>query len=199
MLLWGRDPGRLAAAAAGCSGSARAVDLRDRPALVEAAAAAGDLTAVVWAAGVFDHGPADTADPGAWAELLDVNLTAAALVTRAVLPGLLRSAPAALVYLGSGAARQAFPDNAAYVASKHGLAGLAGGVWADVGGRGVRVALVSPGLVAAGAGLRAPAARAHPELLLRPGDVAAAVRFVLEFPGPGCPTEIVLSVPTVDR
>ena len=201
--LWGRDAGRLddaaaAVAAAGGTARTRQVDLRDRTAVRAACtelAADGGLAAVVWSAGLFDWGPADRADPDRWAELLDVNLTAAAVCTRLLLPALLAGAPGALVYLGSGASRQAFPDNAAYVSSKHGLAGLAGGVWADVRERGVRVSLVSPGLVAAGAGLGAPVAGEHPELLLQPGHVAAAVRFVLTFPGPGCPTEVVLSPP----
>jgi len=195
VLLWGRDQPRLAAAATACDATTRVMDLTDRADLTAAAVEAGDLHAVVWAAGVFDWGPADRADPAAWGQLLDVNLTAAALGTRLLLPGLLRTAPSALVYIGSTAARHAFPDNAAYVASKHGLAGLVGGVWADVRDRGVRVSLVSPGLVSAGAGLRAPLATEHPEAMLRPSDVAAAVRFVLTFPGPGCPVEVVLANP----
>jgi NADP-dependent 3-hydroxy acid dehydrogenase YdfG len=77
------------------------------------------------------------------------------------------------------------------VAAKHGLAGLAGGVFLDVRDRGVKVSLVSSVLVAAGTGLRSPAGRTRPERLLRPADVAAAVRFVVTFPTTGCPTEIV--------
>ncbi|MGY1806817.1 SDR family oxidoreductase [Blastococcus sp. SYSU D00669] len=195
--LWGRDAGRLAEAAGSCGGTSRQVDVTDRAALRAAAdelVAGGDLRAVVWAAGLFDRAPADAADAGTWGDLLDVNLTAAAVVTPLLLPALLETR-GALVYLGSGASRQAFPNNAAYVASKHGIAGLAGAVWHDVKARGVRVSLVSPGLVAAGAALGAPAAQASPELLLRPSDVAAAVRFVVTFPGPGCPTEVVLSPP----
>ncbi|MEU2347988.1 SDR family oxidoreductase [Modestobacter sp. NPDC049651] len=201
--LWGRDPQRLAEASGACATVGvpsrwQQVELTDRPALRRAAAevsAGGGLAAVVWAAGVFDWAPADRADPDRWAEVLDVNLTAAALTTRLLLPAVLADPPGALVYLGSGAARQAFPDNAAYVASKHGLAGLAGGVWADVRTRGVRVSLISPGLVAAGAALAAPVVQQHPDQVLQPAQVAAAVRFVLTFPGPGCPTEIVLEPP----
>ena len=60
----------------------------------------------------------------------------------------------------------------------------------DVRDRGVKVSLISPGLVAAGAGLRAPIAAAHPDWLLQPSDVAAAVAFVVTYPERGCPTEI---------
>jgi NADP-dependent 3-hydroxy acid dehydrogenase YdfG len=63
-------------------------------------------------------------------------------------------------------------------------------VWLDVRDRGVKVSLVSPGLVAAGARLPAPVASARPEWLLAPEDVADAVRFVVAFPARGCPTEV---------
>jgi NADP-dependent 3-hydroxy acid dehydrogenase YdfG len=120
------------------------------------------LGAVVWAAGLFDWADADVAEPDTWDRLFDVNLAAAAVATRLLLPGLLAASPSSLIYLGSMASRQPFQHNAAYVASKHGLAGLAGAVWLDVRDRGVKVSLVAPGLVAAGAGLRSPQARPVP-------------------------------------
>lgn len=145
------------------------------------------MKVVVWAAGVFDWAAADTAEPAVWESVLDTNLVAAAVATRLVLPILLRSAPAYLIYIGSTAGHQAFGGNAAYVASKHGLTGLSRAVWLDVRDRGVKVSLISPGLVAAGAGLEAGIA---PESLLAPEDVSAAVRFVVTYPDRGCPTEI---------
>ncbi len=190
VLLWGRDADRLAAAAATCDGRAEHVDVTDEVQVRAALERAGDLDVVVWAAGVFDWGAAHEADAGRWARLLDVNLTAAAVLTALALPGLVRRAPSALVYIGSGAARRAYPMNAAYVASKHGLAGLAHATFLDVRDHGVKVSLVSPGLVAAGAGLLSPAGQERPHELLSPDDVAAAVRFVVTFPATGCPVEI---------
>lgn len=186
-LLWGRDPERLAAAGRRWD----QVDLRS-PAEVSAGLARlpGRLAAVVYCAGLFDWSPADTGDPDVWDELLTVNLAAALRVTRGVLPALLAGAPSSLVLLGSGAARTPFPGNPAYVASKHGLAGFARSVFLDVRDRDVAVTLLSPGLVAAGAGLRAPGVR--PEQLLQPDDVAAAVRWVLQTPAHVCPVEIEL-------
>jgi NADP-dependent 3-hydroxy acid dehydrogenase YdfG len=194
VVLWGRDPQRLAAAAAACGAAGvDALDVTDADAVratLDRLLAAGGLDVVVWAAGVFDWAPAHEADPARWANLLDVNLTAAAVLTAMVLPALVERAPSALVYVGSGAARRAYPFNAAYVASKHGLAGLAHGTFLDVRDRGVKVSLVSPGLVAAGAGLLSPAGQERPGDLLTPDDVAAAVRFVVTFPATGCPVEI---------
>ena len=193
--LWGRDPGRLRAAAdtlraAGADATARAVDVRDDGAMRDALALESDLRVAVWAAGLFDWADADQADPAIWRDLLDVNLTSAAVFTALVAPTLVTAPSSALVYIGSGAGRRVFPHNAAYVASKHGLAGLAGATFLDLRDRGVKVSLVSPGLVAAGGGLTSPQGQERPETLLQPDDVAAAVRFVVTFPATGCPVEI---------
>jgi NADP-dependent 3-hydroxy acid dehydrogenase YdfG len=179
---WGRDP-------AGLGPDADRVDLRV-PGEVEAALdrLPDRLDAVVLAAGLFDWAPADEGDPDVWDELVAVNLAAAMRVTRGVLPRLLAAAPSSLVLIGSSAARTPFAGNPAYVASKHGLAGFARSVFLDVRDRDVSVTLLSPGLVAAGAGLRAPGVVA--ERLLQPADVADAVRWVVGTPPHVCPVEI---------
>ena len=193
--LWGRDPDRLRATAESCATDTHVdtVEVTDAADLRRAAAALperGPLSAVVYVAGAFDWAPADRADPARWTRLLDVNLTAAAALTPLVLPALIAAAPSSLIYIGSGAAHQAYAGNAAYVASKHGLAGLAEAVFLDVRRHDVKVSLVSPGLVAAGAGLGSPAGQQRPQELLAPADVAAAGRFVVDFPARGCPTQI---------
>jgi len=200
LTLWGRDPERLQRAAEACSGAGGAVgtdhvDVTDVDQLRSGVHRLVDrepLRVVVWAAGLFDWALAQDADPATWAGLLDVNLVAAARLTPLVLPHLIESAPSTLIYLGSGAARNVYAYNAAYVASKHGLAGLAGATFLDVRDHDVKVSLISPGLVAAGAALLSPAGQDHPERLLQPEDVAAAVRFVVTFPARGCPIEIQL-------
>jgi NADP-dependent 3-hydroxy acid dehydrogenase YdfG len=196
--LWGRDHVRLQEAATACSAvgppaSAEQVDVTAHerlPAHVAEVVNRGPLEVVVWAAGLFDWALADEADPAVWARLFEVNLVAAAVLTPLVLPALKFAAPSALVYLGSGAAHTIYRNNAAYVASKHGLAALARATFLDVQDSDVKVSLVSPGMVAAGGGLWSPAGRARPHELLQPADVAAAVRFVVTFPPRGCPTEI---------
>jgi NADP-dependent 3-hydroxy acid dehydrogenase YdfG len=196
---WGRSEERLAGLAERFGGSVAAdrVDVVDDE-QVEAALQRLDETApsplrvVVWAAGLFDWAPADQADPSTWGALLDVNLTAAARLTPRVVRRLKRTAPSTLVYIASGAAHRVFPDNAAYVASKHGLAALAAATFLDVKQYGVRVSVVSPGLVAAGAGLWSPVGQSDPGSLLQPEDVAGAVEYIVGFPGRGCPVLVEL-------
>ena len=198
--LWGRDRGRLEQAAALCRETGQRcyvdeIDVTSAATVGQAVASLagrGRLGAAVYAAGVFDWAPADRADPVSWHRVIDVNLTAAATVTTYLLPALIAAAPSSLMYIGSGAAHQAFANNAAYVASKHGLAGLAEAVFLDVRDRDVKVSLISPGIVAAGASLATSAAQHRPHELLAPADVAAAVRFVATFPARGCPTHIQL-------
>lgn len=195
--LWGRDPERLAQTRADCeaaggSSQVTRVDVLDQVSIragVAAMAAATRLQVLVYAAGVFDWADAAEAPPAS-KTVIDTNLTGAILTSQLMLPSLVANAPASLIFVGSGAAKQAFPHNAAYVASKHGLAGYARSVFLEVRDQGVKVSLVNPGLVLAGAGLYAPAASAHPERLLQPADVAAAVRFIVTFPSRGCPLEI---------
>ena len=100
VVLWGRDEQRLRATAGQCAGRAvvDAVDVTDRAqvrAALDRVLADGPLHTVVWAAGTFDWAPADQADAGTWQHLLDVNLTAAAVLTTMVLPPLLAAAPSA--------------------------------------------------------------------------------------------------------
>ncbi|NPD05759.1 SDR family NAD(P)-dependent oxidoreductase [Nocardioides sp. zg-1308] len=196
---WGRSEPRLAALVAehGRSVSTQEVDVTDAEAVRAGLTrldgeAPSPLDVVVWAVGVFDWGPAHEADPDAWAHLLDVNLVAAARATPQLLTRLVTTSPSTLVLVGSGAAHRVFPDNAAYVASKHGLAALAAASFLDVKRHGVRVSVVSPGLVAAGAGLLSPQGVEDPTSLLQPEDVAAAVDFVVRFPGHGCPVLVEL-------
>jgi NADP-dependent 3-hydroxy acid dehydrogenase YdfG len=198
--LWARDHNRMQNTALLCQQSGRTcvidpVDVTDAQMVTQAIQRMGErgrLSTVVYAAGIFDWAPAHQADPTIWQQVLDVNLTAAATVTAQALPALIAAAPSSLIYIGSGAAHRSFANNAAYVASKHGLAGLADAVFLDVRDLDVKVSLISPGMVAAGASLNTPAGRHWPHELLAPADVAAAVRFIITFPVMGCPTVIQL-------
>jgi NADP-dependent 3-hydroxy acid dehydrogenase YdfG len=199
LVLWGRRPAELRSAAEqaraeGVDVQTASVDVTDDEALRAAVAAVADapLHVAVWTPGLFDWGRADQADPAAWRTLLEVNLTAPAVFTALVAPVLVASAPSCLVYLGSGAGHQAYPDNAAYVASKHGLTGLARSTFLDLRDSDVKVSLISPGLVAAGVGLLSPAGQQRPQDLLGVADVAAALRFIVTSSPSCCPTEIQL-------
>ena len=202
--LWGRDLetlGRIQAPEGHARPVLRRVDVTDERAVADGASSLpADTSLVVLAAGLFDWAAAVDASPRSRA-VIETNLTGAVLVTQAVLPLLAGRPNATLVFIGSGAGTQAYPFNAAYVASKHGLLGYAQSVFLESREQalGVKVSVVNPGLVLAGAGLGSPQAQSDPDSLLRPADVARCVRFVTDFPAHGCPHRIDLQPSAAPR
>jgi NAD(P)-dependent dehydrogenase (short-subunit alcohol dehydrogenase family) len=78
-------------------------------------------------------------------EQLDINLVAPFNVARALLPPMRQAGRGHMVTIGSIADHAAFPENAAYAASKFGLRGLHETLTAEYRGTGIRLTLISPG------------------------------------------------------
>ncbi len=81
--------------------------------------------------------------PEQWRRMLDVNLTGAFLLTRALLPLMPRGA--SIVNIASGAGHDPMAGLAAYGASKAGLILFTADLAQDVGPQGIRANVVSPG------------------------------------------------------
>ena len=119
-------------------------------------------------------------------EQVRVNLRAAFLVARELLPPMAALARGTYVSVGSVADHVGFPENAAYAAAKYGLRGLHETLVAEYRGTGVRLSLVSPGPTDTALwdpfdpdrrpGFPPRAA------MLRPADVADAILFVATRP-----------------
>ena len=120
-------------------------------------------------------------------EQLDINLVAPFNVARALLPAMRQAGRGHLVNIGSIADHTAFPENAAYAASKYGLRGLHETLVAEYRGSGIRMTLISPGPTDTAiwdpfdpdrrAGFT-PRAK-----MLKPVDVAGAVLWAVTQPG----------------
>lgn len=196
---WDRDGDGAAAAAAECAGRfgvpvlALELDVTETAALAGALEASedalGTVGGLVHAAGI--GGPATVADidDARWDEVLHVNLRAAAMLTHAAHPALLRAGPgSAVVHISS---IEAFVGNtflAAYCSSKAGLLGLTRASAHTLGPEGIRVNAVCPGAVDTpllAPLLAIPGARGTLESrtplgrLAEPVDIARAVRFLL--------------------
>ncbi|MEP7326548.1 MAG: SDR family oxidoreductase [Gemmatimonadota bacterium] len=120
-------------------------------------------------------------------EQIQLNLVAPFAITRALLPAMRQAGRGHIVTIGSVADHLAFPENAAYAASKYGLRGLHETLAAEYRGSGLKLTLVSPG--ATDTGLWDPFDPDHRvgftprEKMLKVEDVAEAVMFALTQPG----------------
>ncbi len=106
----------------------------------------GHLDGIVNNAGVISHIRFAELPVDEWDRVVDTNLRAAYLVTQQALP-LLRPG-ASVVNVGSRAAAVGIPLRAHYTAAKAGLIGLSRSLAKELGGQGVRVNVVAPGVIA---------------------------------------------------
>lgn len=82
--------------------------------------------------------------------LVDLNLTGALLLARALLPALKRSGRGELIFIGSETALAGGRYGAVYAATKAGIAGFARALRLECASSGVRVAVINPGMVRTG-------------------------------------------------
>jgi len=137
----GRVAGELGARAIPC-------DVANEADIERALASIGDAPDIlVNNAGLFQPLPLDDTSPEALAAALEVNLVAPFRFVHAILPRMRARGRGDVVSIGSIADHQAFPGNAAYGASKHGLRALHEVMRTELRGTGIRVTLISPGPV----------------------------------------------------
>ncbi|MEX2152284.1 MAG: SDR family oxidoreductase [Gemmatimonadaceae bacterium] len=98
-------------------------------------------------AGMFVLAPVERTTVDEFERMLRVNLTSQFAFVREFLSDLRQERRGHIVTIGSIADHLAFPDNAAYAASKYGARGLHEVLRAELRGSGVRATLVSPGPV----------------------------------------------------
>jgi NAD(P)-dependent dehydrogenase (short-subunit alcohol dehydrogenase family) len=149
----------------------------------------GPIGGLVHSAGVGGLVPVTLIDDDAWDAVLDVNLRAAATLTKALHTSLLEANPgSAIVYISSIEALVGHASYPAYCASKAGLLGLTRAACAELAPHGIRVNSVCPGVVETpllAPLLEIPEAKeklisATPlGRLAQPEEIASVVRFLL--------------------
>jgi 3-oxoacyl-[acyl-carrier protein] reductase len=167
---------------------ARQCDVRD-PAALEAMATAtaerfGGIDILVVNAGVGAYGPFLDLPPEHVEEMIDVNVKGAIYAARAALPYLLRSEAADFVMIASEAGRRGLPFEAVYCASKFAQVGLTAALDHELREQGVRCTNICPGGVATEFAMGRGRTPDMPQLggMMKPEDVAEAVRFVVTRP-----------------
>lgn len=194
LLLGGRPSAELDSLAGELDGASTfPVELTDHDEMAAATEAISTLDVLVHSAGAGSSlSPVADTPPEEWRHLLEVNLIAAAELTRQLLPAL-REAGGHVVFINSGSGKRANPNWAAYAASKFGLVALADALRAEEPD--LRVTSVFPGRIDTDMQRDLVAIEGrdyHPGEFLAPETVAAAVVGAIATPGDAHPVEIVL-------
>jgi 3-oxoacyl-[acyl-carrier protein] reductase len=82
-----------------------------------------------------------------WSEVLEVNLTAAFRLSRAVLRGMMKARHGRIINVGSVVGAMGNAGQANYCAAKAGLAGFSRSLAREIGSRGITVNMVAPGFI----------------------------------------------------
>ena len=126
-------------------------DLTDAAAIeammAEAIAVFGSIDILVNNAGMQHVAPVDEFPVDKWDRIIALNLTAAFHTIRLALPGMKANKWGRIINTASAHSLVASPNKAAYVAAKHGIAGLTKTVALEVARDGITVNAISPGYV----------------------------------------------------
>ncbi|MEO6245950.1 MAG: SDR family oxidoreductase [Opitutaceae bacterium] len=158
LALVARNAKNLATVARACgklaSGGAKRVDVFACDVADENAVAAmisaveqrfGQVDVLINNAGVFAGATFAATTVAEFDRIVAANLRSAFLVTRALLPAMLKRKRGDVFFMSSIAGLAAYPNGAAYCAAKFGVTGLAQVLRAETKGTGVRVCCVHPG------------------------------------------------------
>ncbi len=107
----------------------------------------GSVDILVNNAGIQYVSPVDEFPVGKWDAIIAINLTSAFHSIRAALPGMKTRGWGRIINTASAHALVASPYKSAYVAAKHGIAGLTKTVALEVAQQGITVNAICPGYV----------------------------------------------------
>lgn len=135
----------------GAKASGAALDVRDANALEEAAdkfeAELGPVWGLFACAGISGTAPAEELGEDDFFNVIDVNLKGLFLSCRTFGRRMIKRKSGAIVLVGSIDGISSHPGRTHYVASKHGVSGIAKNLAAEWGRHGIRVNCIAPGFV----------------------------------------------------
>jgi 3-oxoacyl-[acyl-carrier protein] reductase len=150
----------------------------------------GGLDILVNNAGVGVFAPVADLDPADWRKVIETNLNSLFYCTHAALPHLKARGTSWIINIGSLAGKNAFPNGAAYNASKFGLIGFSEALMQEVRHDGVRVSYIMPGSVATEFSHPSGSSRGDEEWKVQSEDIAQIVMDLLSMPERTLPSRI---------
>ncbi|HRF47707.1 MAG TPA: SDR family NAD(P)-dependent oxidoreductase [Anaerolineales bacterium] len=145
----------------------------------------GPIDILINNAGMENNGRYQDKSPAEITQLVDLNVTAPMLLTRAALPAMLERRRGHIVNLGSLAGKLGLPWGSVYGGTKAAIIAWSQALSIELEGSGVSVSVVSPGYVSDTGMFAVHGRKAHPILgESKPEAVARAVVRVLETGAP---------------
>jgi 3-oxoacyl-[acyl-carrier protein] reductase len=136
----------------------------------------GPVSILVNNAGIGVFGPTHEKSEEDWDRVLNTNLKSVFLVSKAIVPSMMRRKSGDIINISSLAGLNAFVGGGIYCASKWGVQALSACMAEDLRGQGIRVSTICPGSVAtefSGSGPK------DASKVLSPDDVAHAVEMIV--------------------
>jgi NAD(P)-dependent dehydrogenase (short-subunit alcohol dehydrogenase family) len=151
VVVCGRTQADLDVVAAEIGGIAIRADLADRAAtdamLAEVGAAVGAIDVLVNNAGIAESAPLERTDDAMWDRILELDVTSAFRVTRALAPPMVKAGFGRIINVASNAGLSGYGYSAAYCAAKHAMVGMTRALAVDLGRTGVTINALCPGWV----------------------------------------------------
>ncbi len=147
VVVCGRNKVDLDAIAKEIGGVALRVDLTDRAATDEAMASAGHVDVLVNNAGAAESASLDRTSDALWDRILELDVTSAFRVTRAVVPGMIKAGWGRIINVASNAGLSGYGYSTAYCAAKHAMIGMTRALAIDLARTGVTINALCPGWV----------------------------------------------------
>ncbi|MHB1169143.1 MAG: SDR family oxidoreductase [Longimicrobiales bacterium] len=148
----------------------------------------GRLDILINNVGIGAFAPVEQMDVETWDAVIGTNLNSLFYCTHPALPHLKKSGAAWVINIGSLAGKNAFPNGAAYNASKFGLIGFSEALMQEVRHDGIRVSYVMPGSVATE--FDHPSGSTDGDWRVQPGDIAQIVMDLLATPARTLPSRV---------
>jgi 2-keto-3-deoxy-L-fuconate dehydrogenase len=127
---------------------ARVLDVLDEAAIARVAGEAGQVDILFNCAGFVHHGTILECSPRDWDFSFNLNVKSMYLVTRALLPGMLKKGGGSIINMSSIASSlKGLPNRFVYGATKAAVVGLTKAIAADYVKQGVRCNCIGPGTV----------------------------------------------------